>query len=497
MSLKDRQDSIWEDVKLPSYDELRMDTQTEVCVVGGGITGVSVAYELAKRGHKVVLVEAMKMCSGQTSRTTAHLTNELEEEFVELLKMHDAGVVETFLRAHMTAIDHIEHIIETENIDCDFKRIDGYLFQGLNKSRSYLEKEQKAAAKVNYDLELVEKTPLLRGEYAGLVYKNQAKFHPLKYVRGLLTVLKDLGVQIFENSPIHDIKHFDGKHSQVKTHQGHAIDANYLVFATNTPINNRFHIHSKQFAYRTYAISFEMKYDVEDCLLWDTEDPYHYIRIHDGKLIVGGEDHRTGQEPNGDPFKNLEEWSRDHFSFIGKKVDQWSGQVFEPTGQIAYIGKNPGIEPNVFISTGESGVGMTSAAIASILIPDLIEKKANDWEKIFDPSRLPTSDKTEFIKENINVAYQYVDLVTPGEVKTEAEIPEDSGSLIRDGLSKKCVYHSQGDNFERRSAFCTHLGAVVHWNDIEKTWDCPAHGSRFNTKGAVIEGPAISGLSEH
>lgn len=496
MSIKDRTDSIWETVGLPIFSEIKQHTRTEVCVIGGGLSGLSIAYELAKRGMKVTLLESFRLGSGQSGRTTAHLSCQLEEEFSRLIKMHDLPVIRKFLGAHRGAIDEIETIVEQEEIACDFKRVDGYLFRGENVEDDFMMKEHDAAAKCGIVLDPVLKTPLLRKTIPGLKFSSQAQFHPLKYIKGLLGCLADLGVEIHENTRVTEIDNPTPDLSVIRTEHGIDVQADYVVVATDTPINTKFHIHSKQYAYRTYAIAMELTREMENVLLWDTEDPYHYIRVHENRLIVGGEDHRVGQEPEESPFAELENWARENFDCVGAVIDRWSGQVYEPADVIGYIGKNPGPDRNIYIATGYSGMGMTSAIIAAQIIPGLIEKRFHPLADIYDPKRPPLRNLTEFVMENMNVALQYSDWFTGSEVQKEEEIPEDTGCLIRHGLTKACVYHEQGDNFERKSAVCTHLGGIVHWNDIEKTWDCPAHGSRFNTHGKPIEGPAISELPE-
>ncbi len=496
MSIKDRTESVWEGIDLPHFGPVTNNQTIETCIVGGGITGISIAYQMAKRGHKVMLVEAFKLGSGQTSRTTAHLTCQLEEQFVELLKMHDEKVVRTFLDAHRSAIDIIENTINSENISCDFKRVDGYLFQGKDCGEVKLQKEQLAGRKCGIELDFVQVTPLLNEPVASLRFPRQAQFNPMKYLQGLLRVLKELDVQVHEGTHINDIHQDEKKIWNLTTDGGFTIECENLIVATNTPVNNRYHIHTRQSAYRTYAMAFKLSHTVkEEVLLWDTEDPYHYIRFVDDTLVVGGEDHRTGQEPEHDPFDALEKWSRKNFLNIHEVEWKWSGQVFEPMDQIGFIGKNPGLESNCYIATGESGLGMTSSAIAGAIIPDLIEKGEHKWASVFDPCRPAIKGIKEFIQENANVAYQYKDWITPSEVAAAEEIPLDSGSVLRDGLTKNCVYHDDADNFEKKSAVCPHLGGIVHWNDIEKTWDCPCHGSRFNTKGRVIEGPSLSDLA--
>jgi len=497
MNIKDRTDPIWDGTSTQDYPSLNKNITTDICVVGGGITGLSIAYQLAKRGRKVTLVEAFKIGSGQTGRTTAHLTCQLEETFTDLLKIHDQETLSTFLEAHRKAIDVMEEIVVNENISCDFKRVDGYLFQGDESNPQNLEQEKESAKQCGIELDYIEVTPLLNETKPSLRFPRQAQFNPLKYIKGLLRVLRELDVDIYEETHIKDFRQDNRKDWVLLTDKNDRIEANHLIVATNTPVNNRFYIHTKQSAYRTYAMSFKVTNPIkEECLLWDTEDPYHYVRFVEDRLVVGGEDHKTGQHPEHDPFEKLENWSRRKFPFIKEVTSKWSGQVFEPMDQIGFIGRNPGLVYNCYISTGESGIGMTSATIASLIIPDLIIKGSHPWAKTFDPSRRMTHALSEFIHENANIAFQYKDWILEGKGTHVEDIPVDSGSVLSEGLlSKSCVYHEDGDHFEKKSAICTHLGGIVHWNDIEKTWDCPCHGSRFNTKGNVIEGPAVSDLS--
>jgi glycine/D-amino acid oxidase-like deaminating enzyme/nitrite reductase/ring-hydroxylating ferredoxin subunit len=385
-----------------------------------------------------------------------------------------------------------------ENIACDFRRLDGYLFQGRNVKESFLFEERDAARECGLLLDHVDATPFLKKRVPGLKFSGQAQFHPIKYLRGLLGVLKDLEVKVFEETHVSGLHNPSPEQTVVSTATGFQVRARHVVVATDSPINTRFHIHSKKFAYRTYAMAFRYSAPLEgnEVLLWDTEDPYHYVRFHEDQIIVGAEDHRTGQQPARDPFENLEKWTRGNFEHVGELCWKWSGQVFEPADQLPYIGVSPGSEKNIYVATGFSGIGLTHGTIASLLIPDLIEGKENPWAAHFDPSRPPLRSLSHFVLENMNVAYQYTDYISPAEVKDLDDIPEDTGCLMREGLTKACVYHEEGENFERRSAVCPHLGGIVHWNDIEKTWDCPAHGSRFNTRGKVIEGPSISGLAD-
>jgi Rieske Fe-S protein len=236
-------------------------------------------------------------------------------------------------------------------------------------------------------------------------------------------------------------------------------------------------------------------------LYWDTEEPYHYVRLADGAdgdrlLIVGGEDHKTGQahEPEA-RFGALLAWTRRHFPMAGDIAFRWSGQVIEPNDYMAFIGRNPGDE-NVYIATGDSGHGMTHGTIAGMLIPDLILGVENRWATLYDPSRVTTRSAGPFVKENVNVAAQYIDWVTPGEVSSPDEIKPGSGAVMRQGAKKFAVYRDDDGSIHIRSAVCTHLYCIVDWNSLEKTWDCPCHGSRYDPFGRVLNGPAVADLAE-
>jgi nitrite reductase/ring-hydroxylating ferredoxin subunit len=266
-------------------------------------------------------------------------------------------------------------------------------------------------------------------------------------------------------------------------------------------VNDRFSLHTKQQAYRTFVIGARVpRESTTMALYWDTEHPYHYARLvrraksEQDVVIVGGEDHRTGQPQDAaERFNRLESWSRERFPAMGPIEYRWSGQVMEPVDALAYIGRNPG-DQNVWVVTGDSGNGMTHGAIAGMLIRDLILGRENDWAKLYDPSRKSVRAALDYTKGALATAAQYKDWMTGGDVRSEEEIPKGSGAIVRHGLHKHAVYRCPNGTVHRLSAVCPHLGAIVRWNAEECTWDCPAHGSRFDAEGKVLNGPANTGL---
>ena len=239
---------------------------------------------------------------------------------------------------------------------------------------------------------------------------------------------------------------------------------------------------------------------VPRALFWDTPAPYHYVRLQpaDGHdvLIVGGEDHKTGQKDDAEErFARLEQWTRRHFPMAQDVEFRWSGQVLEPVDYMAFIGPNPGGDPgNVYIATGDSGHGMTHGTIAGMLLTDMIMVRPNPWTQLYDPNRVSLRSAGELAKENINVAFQYKDYVTPGEVASTDDIAPGSGAVIRRGVHKVAAYRDERGVLHERSAVCTHLRCIVAWNSAEGTFDCPCHGSRFDPYGRVVNGPAIGDL---
>jgi len=277
----------------------------------------------------------------------------------------------------------------------------------------------------------------------------------------------------------------------------HVVSADALVVATNVPINDRVTLHTKQAPYMTYVIAARVPPGaVPPVLSWDTGDPYHYLRLHGDLLIVGGEDHKSGQASDTpERYRRLEAWARERFPMMGAVEYAWSGQVMETQDYLAFIGPNPADHDNVYVVTGDSGMGITHGTIAGMLLSDLILGRANPWAKLYDPARVKLAAAADFARENSNVALQYADWLTGGDVASADEIRPGSGAIVRRGLEKIAVYRDPDGGLHQRNAACPHLGCVVHWNRAETTWDCPCHGSRFDRYGKVINGPANRDLA--
>ena len=494
--------SIWmATANTPSQSRLRENIRTDVCIVGAGIAGLSTAYLLGREGRSVVVLDDGLIGGGMTGRTTAHLTNAYDDRYVEIEKVHGAEAARLTAESHTAAIHKINERVTVEKIDCDFDWLDGFLFAAKPEEVDLLNDELAAAHRAGLaGVEKVARAPLDSFDTGvALRFPRQAQFHPLNYMDGLARAVMRDGGRLFGQT--HAGKIEGGTDARVETSDGPVVSCEVVVVATNTPVNDRVAIHTKQAPYVTYVIGVRVpKRSVTRALYWDTGDPYHYLRLQseDGYdvLIVGGEDHKTGQANDGfERYGRLEQWTRERFPQMLEVKFRWSGQVMEPVDGLAFIGRNPLDEDNVFIATGDSGQGMTHGTIAGMLLTDMIQGRENQWEDLYNPSRIRLKSLPEYASENINVAGQYADYITAGDIKSESELKPGEGAIMREGVSKVAVHRDQDGSVHKLSAVCPHLGCIVAWNSTEQTWDCPCHGSRFSAEGRVYQGPANGNLT--
>lgn len=498
--------SIWMETDIPAAEPLDRDVHADVCVVGAGIAGMTTAYLLAREGARVVVLDDGLIGGGQTARTTAHLSYALDDRFSTLEKIFGEEGTRLAAESHVAAINKIEQIAEQEYITCDFQRVNGYLFAPWGQ-RQVLDEELRAIQRMGFnEVTHLDRAPLTFFDTGPcLRFPDVAQVHPLRYMNGLVKALHRLDGRVFTDT--HAVKMQGGRNAVVEDSFGNRVLTSHIVVATNSPVNDRMRIHTKQAPYRTYVIGCRVPAgSVPPMLLWDTEEPYHYARIQsdpthdDGRfdiLIVGGEDHKTGHEEDAaERYRRLETWTRQRFSMVTDVAWRWSGQVMETFDGLAFLGRNPMDADNVYIITGDSGMGMTHGTIGAMVITDLIKERRNPWAKLYDPGRLEIRGASfgEFVKENVQVVADYADWVLKGNRAQENEPKLDTGMVARRGLSKIAIYRDREGCVHEFSAVCPHLGGLLHWNDAEKTWDCPLHGSRFEACGRVINGPANSDL---
>ncbi|MDB4978357.1 MAG: puuB [Candidatus Peribacteria bacterium] len=485
---------------IPDRQALTTDVTTDVCIIGAGIAGLTTAYLLAKEGTKVLVLADRGVGAGETERTTAHLANALDDRYVELEKIHGIEKAALAAGSHTAAINQIETIVRSEKIDCAFERLNGYLFVPEGESNDILHRELAAAHRAGLtDVTIETRVPPNTFDMGvHLQFPDQGQFHPLLYLKGLADAVEKMGGIIHTNTHVDSVK--GGETAVIKTANGHTVTAASVVVATNAPINDNATIYTRQAPYRTYVVGLKIpKKTLQKALYWDTQDPYHYVRVDDSQknhdvLIVGGEDHKTGQANDaGLRYQRLETWARKRFPAATKVLYHWSGQVLETVDGLAMIGRKPLDTDNVYIITGDSGMGMTHGTIGGMLIRDLILGTENPWADLYDPGRKTIGDLKEFVKENANVAGEYADWLRPGK-HDDVPMKTETGMVVRRGTKRIAVYCDAFGKKNELSAVCPHKGCIVHWNSGEKSWDCPCHGSRFDRYGTVVNGPSSRNL---
>lgn len=481
---------------------LRSDAQCDVVVIGAGMAGLSTAYELAVGGTRVIVIDRGSIAGGITARTTAHLAPLCDDLTSAMIKLRGEAVSRLFYQSQAAAIDRIEEVQDTESIACDFRRLDGYLFQALSTDSNIIEDEFDAVRKIGAPADRLVGVPFSHCEHQHVLrYPRQATFHPLKYLNGLAAAVEARGGTLHAQTVVERIEETDDGKVTVSTASGTVV-AGAAVVATNSPIVDRFALHTKMAPYRSYAMAFAIeKGAIPDALYWDTLDPYHYVRLQPGEgktdyLIVGGADHKSGEADDAEVrLQALEAWTRHLIPAAREVTHRWSGQVLDTIDYAGFIGRNPG-STNIYVHTGDSGQGITHGVAGALVNSALILGRDSEWIDVYDPSRKTPAGIGNFMKENATAVKNFAEYLAPGELSAVGDLRAGRGAIIRQGLSKIAAYRDEAGRLYVRSAACTHIGCHLHWNSFETCWDCPCHGSQFAVDGTPLNAPAIGPLAE-
>ncbi len=493
--------SFWsENTKLPSFSRLRRSIDCDVLVVGGGIAGITSALLLQQAGKRVVVIDANRIGSGETGRTTAHVTELVDARYQVLESKFGREGARLCAESSRAAIERIERFVIDLGIEAGFARVPGYLFAETAEQQQELEQEFESLRRVGADASLIEALPLplpLPAKAAVRV-QGQAQLQPLEYLAALTRAFVAAGGDVFEGTRLLDVD--DGQPCKVATSEAE-ISARDVLVLTHVPVSNKFALHTKIAAYRSYALAARLPGSFPTGLFWDMQDPYHYVRTHDTGservLIVGGEDHKTGKANDAPArFQRLERYAAALAPDL-QVSQRWSGQIIEPADGLPFIGKNSRAK-HVYVATGFSGTGITFGTLTAMILADQVLKVKNPWSELYDATRVkPLAQARAYLAENVDFpAHLARDRVAAGEAKSADEVPRGQGRLLRAGGKMLAVYRDEAGTLHARSAVCTHLGCQVRWNNAERSWDCPCHGSRFDVDGSVLNGPATKALEE-
>jgi glycine/D-amino acid oxidase-like deaminating enzyme/nitrite reductase/ring-hydroxylating ferredoxin subunit len=492
----------WSDnTPAPRFAALKEDIAVDVLVIGAGITGVTAAYLLKRAGYNVALVEKDRCLSGDTADTTAHLTCVTDALLSDLVKTFGKDHAQAVWDSQLAAIDMIDRIVWREQIKCQFDWVPAYLYQDHDQHSLDLRKEADLAAELGFDAEYDASAPFVCRP--GLRFDNQAKFHPRKYLLALLRVLcSGKGCQVFEHTNVDEI---EGTPITATTSTGARIHCGHVLIATHVPLQGKSGLlpatilQSKLAPYSTYVIGgWVPRGTVHEALYWGTGDPYDYLRIdrrHDHDFVIfGGEDHKTGQiEDTQQCFTRLEQRLKQLLPEIAL-THRWSGQVIETNDGLPYIGETA---ERQYVATGFAGNGMTFGTLSAMMFADHVQGEKNPWSELFDAGRTKVKGGIwNYIKENKDYPYYLIrDRFAGNGGHSLRAIPRGRGQVVDVDGQMAAVYRGLDSQIHVRSATCTHMGCYVHFNDAERTWDCPCHGSRFKVNGDVLAGPAEEPLA--
>jgi glycine/D-amino acid oxidase-like deaminating enzyme/nitrite reductase/ring-hydroxylating ferredoxin subunit len=498
-----KQTSVWVDTAPAPrlHPQLDGDVRADVAVIGGGIVGITTALLLAETGASVVLLEAGRLAGGTSGYTTAKVSSQHGLIYDTLRSKHGAEAARRYGEANEAALAWIAARVARDGIDCDFRRRPSYAYVSSARDRGQVEREAKAAIDAGLPATLVEQTPLPYPVEAAVRFEHQAEFHPRKYMFALAEKLASTdGARIFEHSHAVEVGAHKGR--QVVKGPGGRVLAERVVVATHYPFLDRSLAFPRLHVERSYAIACRIAAAVPpEGMFISGDSPKRSVRaipMPDGEelLLVGGESHKTGTEADTElRYERLEAFAREHWDVVSIE-HRWSAQDPITADLLPYVGRLTPRGDSVLMATGFAKWGMTGGTAAALLLADLALGRRAMWADLFDPNRLTLrASAPSLVKENAQVVAHFVGdrLKHAGKRSPQSLEPGEGAILEHDGKRVAAARDEDGTLYAV-SARCTHLGCLVAWNDAERSWDCPCHGSRFALDGTVLEGPAVHRL---
>lgn len=490
-----RPEPYWRDsISIPEFPALSEDIDVDVAIVGGGISGITAAYLLSSEGLKVALLEADKLLNGSTGHTTAKITAQHNLLYDELIQHTGKCKAKRYYESNQDAIRFIEKTSQELGIDCEFQSEDAYVYSITDEYAKKIEKEFSAYRMLGIDGDVVKQIPLPIDVQNAIVMRNQAQYHPLKYLMGLVDILRKKGVQIYEHTVATDVEY--GERPVIVTRHGHRISADKVLACSHFPFYDGAGFYfTRMYAKRAYIIAAKCNIDYPGGMYISAETPAISLRSvqidNEQMLLISGADHKTGQgKDTMEHYQSLEAYGREVLGLTEVRY-RWSNQDLFTLDKIPFIGELTQSHPNVLVATGYKKWGMTSSVVAAQLLRDIVMDRENPYRDVYDPSRFYADPSLrKFLSTNINVAAHLIKGKFEVSDLAADDLAPGEGAVITHDGRRAGAYRDDDGQVYIVDTTCTHLGCEVNWNHGDKTWDCPCHGSRFAVNGDVIEGPA-------
>lgn len=479
---------------IPRFPKLTNSISVDVAIVGAGITGITTAYLLSGQGLKVALIDAGLIMNGTTGHTTAKITAQHDLVYSEFIAHFGQEQAKLYYEANREAMQFIRQTVRERQIACDYSEENAYIYTNSDEYVPQLQAEMKAYESLGIPGSYTEQTPLPFGVNAAVMMNDQARFNPVPYLTHLVDQIVKQGGQIYELTAAATVD--KGKPASVVTNEGYKITCDHVVSCSHFPFydGGGFYF-ARLHAERSYVLGITTGADYPGGMYISAEAPKRSIRLAtvngERLILIGGESHKTGQGIcTMQHYEALQYFAEEHFALKEIRY-RWSAQDLVTLDKFPYIGKTGSDDRNIWIATGYKKWGMTTGTAAALLLEKEITGKGSPYRELFKPARFHADpDLKTFIVQNADVAKHLVEGKLEMVHRTPQELEPDEGAVVRVNGKRAGAYRDQHGRLHMVDTTCTHMGCEVEWNQGERSWDCPCHGSRFSYKGDVLEGPA-------
>lgn len=500
--MKSLNESYWQkSASIKKFPNANIDkSKFDLLIIGAGITGLTTAYLLRNSGYHIGIIDGTSIGYGTTGYSTAKLTVQHGARYHSLIDSFGAEEASQYLKANEQGLELVRSIINTNSISCEYRDQDAYIYTVSEDEASTIRKECEAYKKLNIDGFYTENTTLPFEVKAAACIRNQGQFNPIKYMHGLCRVLEDSCCRIYENVRAINIETHNGCHN-VTTDCG-TISAGKIVIASHYPFDNDLGMFFlRLYQEKSYVLAAETDEEAFDGMYITLREPVHSLRYHrtpNGNiLLLGGGNHPVGvKDDENQSFIELEKFLFRYFPH-SKIIGRWSAQDCMTYDKIPYIGRASSKVDNIYTATGFNKWGMTSSSAAAIILRNKILGIEDDFSQIFDTQRItPVQSAGEFMKAGSHIAMGFAKRLYTGSFDSLCDVNTGEGKVLNINGKKVGVYRDQKNEYHCVSPVCTHLKCALSFNEAEKTWDCPCHGSRFDADGRILEGPAVEPLDK-